>query len=338
MCKTYLGHLPEQDPLFHYLKDEIQPKIAVPGRRVKYRVFQLHGSNDVYLYEEKYSGTKVIGKFFLNSIVHDPAVANRRLVRECHNLARMREFGFDASPHYIARPLGCNPSLNELLVIEYCYGELLSSIIRRSIQSHDDGLLYSKLTALAYFLAAFHNRTVTGMQVNFDDSCAYADTLIDRLRTQQLIDDNCVGELRYLRDRWREHPDMWADRQVIVHGDATPENFMFGDGLNVISFDLERLRPQDRIFDTGRIAGELMHFFLLNTGNKYAAEPFIGHFLWEYACHFPDRERTFQTTTRRIPFFMGITFLRIARNDWLAWDYRRKLVHEGKLCLRRWNT
>ena len=56
-----------------------------------------------------------------------------------------------------------------------------------------------------------------------------------------------------------------------------------------------------------------MHFFLQNTGNKYAAEPFIGHFLWEYSCHFPDREQTFRSITRRVPFYMGITLLRIAR-------------------------
>ena len=91
-----------------------------------------------------------------------------------------------------------------------------------------------------------------------------------------------------------------------------------------------------RVFDTGRVAAELMHFFLLMTGNKYAAEPFIGHFLWEYACHFPDRERTFEQTTRRVPFYMGTTLLRIARNPWLDWNYRLRLIHEAKQCLRRW--
>ena len=129
---------------------------------------------------------------------------------------------------------------------------------------------------------------------------------------------------------------MWEDCQVFVHGDATPDNFLFGDGLAVISFDLERLKRADRVFDTGRVAAELMHFFLLMTGNKYAAEPFIGHFLWEYACHFPDRERTFEQTTRRVPFYMGTTLMRIARNPWLDWNYRLRLIHEAKQCLRRW--
>jgi len=248
----------------------------------------------------------------------------------------MRKYGFDCGPHYIARPLGCNPDLNKVLMIEYCYGELLSRIILRSIQNRDDGLLYSKLTALAYFLSAFHNRTAGEGHVDFDASGAdYMDSLIERLRSLHLIDGGAAGELYWLRDRWKERPEMRADRPVTVHGDATPDNFMFGGGLNVMTFDLERLRTADRLFDTGRIAGELLHFFLMTTGNKYAAEPFIGHFLWEYACHFPDREQTFRTMTKRVPFYMGITLLRIARNDWLAMDYRKRLIHEAKLCLRR---
>src|ERR1039457_4730280 len=58
-------------------------------------------------------------------------------------------------------------------------------------------------------------------------------------------------------------------------------------GLSVIAIDLERMKCADRVFDLGRIAGELQHYFLQATGNKHSAEPFIGHFLWEYACHFP---------------------------------------------------
>jgi hypothetical protein len=90
------------------------------------------------------------------------------------------------------------------------------------------------------------------------------------------------------------------------------------------------------VFDTGRIAGELKHFFMRATGNKDAAEPFIGHFLWEYACHFPNRDSAFQSITGRTPFYMGITLLRIARNSWVDPEYRHRLVNEAKECLRRY--
>ena len=128
---------------------------------------------------------------------------------------------------------------------------------------------------------------------------------------------------------------MWQDRTVLVHGDATPSNFFFGDGMYVITFDLERVKWTDRIFDVGRIAGELQHFFLRSTGDKNNAEPFIQYFLQEYAWHFPDQPETFQSITARVPFHMGTTLLRIARNSYLDQGYRMQLVREAKECLRR---
>lgn len=133
MGKQYLGHLPKNDPLHGYLQYDIQPQLTGFRDPVTYRVFKLNGSNAVYLYEEKYSGAKVIGKFFLSQQDTDPEAAGRRLSRECRNLQMMRSLGFSGYPHYIARPLGCNTSLNHLLVVEYCDGELLSSLDRKSV-------------------------------------------------------------------------------------------------------------------------------------------------------------------------------------------------------------
>ncbi|MDR3088596.1 MAG: aminoglycoside phosphotransferase family protein [Desulfobulbaceae bacterium] len=332
--KKYLGHLPESDPLYSYLQYEIQPQLTGFLPRPVYRVFRLNASNAVYLYEERHGGSRMIGKFFQVE-GRDSATAARKLGREEHNLHLMRGLGLTAPPHYIARPLGRNEALNKLLVIEFCQGELLSALIRRAIREDDSRLLFDKLTALAWFLADFHNRAAdAGAHVDFAASCAYFDTLVARLLAEGVIGGAEAGELYFLRDRWREQPKMWQDRRVLAHGDATPENFLFGNGVNVMSFDLERLRWTDRVFDTGRIAGELAHFFLEATGAAAAAEPFIGHFLWEYACHFPGREQAFLATTRRVPFYMAMTFLRIARNHWLPWEYRRRLARKGRKCLR----
>ena len=333
--KKYLGHLPERDPLYFYLKHEIQPQLTGFLPHPVYRVFYLNASNAVYLYEEKHRSSRIIGKFFLTD-GRDHETARRKLDREEHNLNMMRGYGLNKLPHYIARPLGRNDALNKLLVVEFCQGELLSEIIYRAIRAGDVGRLFAKLTALAWFLADFHNRTAEPSGVDFAASCAYFDTLVQPLLAENIIGIAEAGELYFLRDRWREQPKMWQDWRVLAHGDATPENFLFGDGMDVMSFDLERLRWADRVFDTGRIAGELAHFFLESQGNSRAAEPFIGHFLWEYACHFPDRERAFAETTRRVPFYMGMTFLRIARNHWLSAEYRRRLARKGKKCLRGW--
>ncbi len=337
MSRAYLGRLPESDSLHGYLKNDIQPRISGSSGCANYRVFRLNGSNDVYLYEDRCSGAKVVGKFFRSSRKRDPEKAVAHLTREFDSLCRMRDCGLAGYPHHVVRPLGRNDALNALLVTEYCEGELFSELILSVIKRGDKGRLYYKLTALAYFLSEFHNRTAIGPGpgVDFNQDCAYMDRLIKRLLEIGAMGWGEAQEFYGLRDQWHHQPRMWEDRQVTVHGDATPENFIFGGGLSVVALDLERSKRADRVFDTGRMAGELKHFFMQATGDKNAAEPFIGHFLWEYACHFPDRESAFQSICGRTPFYMGITLLRIARNSWIEPDYRRRLIDEAKACLRR---
>ncbi len=318
--------------LYGYLKYEIQPQIS-DVRNPSYRVYKMGGSNDVYLYEEKKSGTKVIGKFFESQLERNPSVAYRRLCREHHHLNMVRNIGFAGDYHYVPRTLGYNPGLHHLLVTEYCYGELLDRVIRRAIDDRDEGLLFYKLTSLAYFLSELHNRTADqNWKVDFRENTDYMNTIISSLQYGGIL--RSADELYYLRDLWYAQPKMWEDASVLVHGDATPANFMFGDSLHVVALDLERMHRTDRLFDTGRIVGELAHFFLMKTGSRERAEPFVGHFLWEYSCHFPDREQAFYSMNRRIPFYMGLNLLRIARNAWLDYPYRKRLVHEAKKCLR----
>jgi aminoglycoside phosphotransferase (APT) family kinase protein len=132
---------------------------------------------------------------------------------------------------------------------------------------------------------------------------------------------------------WRDRPRMWGDQQVWLHGDATPANFLFGHGIDVGAIDLERMKRGDRMFDVGRVAGELQHAFGRATGHWHNAEPFIGHFLWEYSCHFPDRHRTFESISGRVPYYMAINLLRIARNDYIGRRYRTRLVAQARRLL-----
>ena len=237
MNRIYLGRLSEHDPLYGYLQHDIQPQISGASGSSGYRVFRLNGSNDVYLYEDRNTCTKLIGKFFLSSRKKDAVKAALRLTREFDNLCMMRDYGLTGYPHHILRPLGRNYSMNALLVTEYCEGELLSEVVLEVIRNGDHGKLYHKLTALAYFLSAFHNRTAIGVGLEFHEECDYMDRLIDKLRKIWAISGDEANELYWLRDQWRNQPRMWQDQKVLVHGDATPENFMFGNGLQVISFE-----------------------------------------------------------------------------------------------------
>ena len=127
---------------------------------------------------------------------------------------------------------------------------------------------------------------------------------------------------------------MWQDQQVWLHGDATPANFLFGDGMDVAAIDLERMKRGDRMFDVGRVAGELQHAFMRDSGDRHRADPFIGHFLREYSCHFPDRQWMFESVTARAPYYMALNLLRIARNDYIDPDYGGRLVRQAKRLLR----
>ena len=332
MSRQYLGHLSSQDPVHPYLVHDVLPQIGVSNRASEFRVFSMKDST-VYLYEERHSGAKVVGKFFVRG-GHHRADGTQRMCQEFDNLQILRGYGLAGYPHHVVRPLGTNASLNNILVEEYAKGVPLSSFIQQAIHQGQSQPLFEKLTALAYFLATLHNRTANGLAVDFQQDCAYLDRLVRKLRTKQVIGAWDADELSWLRDRWREKPRMWEDNEVLVHGDATPSNLLFGKGLSVIAIDLERMKRADRVFDLGRIAGELQHYFLEGGASRHAAEPFIGHFLWEYACHFPDRGRAFRSITGRLPFQMALTFLRIARNSWVSAPHRRRLVEEAKITLR----
>lgn len=330
----YLGHLADNDPLRYYLRAEILPQLGYGDGSAEFRVFRLGEQDSVYLYEERHSGLRVVGKFFARLYQHGTDSSRRHLDREYENLLYLRGYGFDGYPHMVVRPLGRNAWLGSVLIEEYADAPRLSQFLDGALRYGERDALFAKLTALAYFLATLHNRTANGAGVDFGMDCRYLDALVDRLRQRQAIGSDEAQEFYGLRDRWAMGPRMWEDQQVLVHGDATPANFLLGSGLQVIAIDLERMARADRTWDVGRIAGELQHAFLQATGDKYAAEPFIGHFLWEYACHFPDRRSAFRSICGRVPFQMALTLLRIARNDWVREPHRRRLIEEARITLR----
>ena len=334
MIGKYVGYVGRDDPLRGFLSMIARDRLEVREPELAFRAFRLCGSNEVYAYEEKFSGAKVICKFYGTRFATDLDKAAWMARQEYEGLEKLRRYDLVGSPHHVIRPLGLNRDINGVLAVEYYAGEEFSHAIARATQHGDDAHLYWRLKALAYFLATQHNRTANGATVDFDPECRYFDTIVRRLSQAHRIGQQDVDELSGLRDRWRERPQMWQDRQVWLHGDATPANFLFGHGLDVAAIDLERMKRGDRMFDAGRVAGELQHVFMRDSGDWRNAEPFIGHFLWEYSSHFPDREQTFESITARAPFYMALNLLRIARNGYISQDYGRRLVRQAKRMLR----
>jgi aminoglycoside phosphotransferase (APT) family kinase protein len=305
MNGSYVGYVVGDDPLHDFLSRIIRDRMGVCESQPAFRVFRLSGSNEVYAYEEKFSGAKVICKFYGTRFGWDRDKAAWTARQEYEGLEKLRRYNLVGSPHHVIRPLGVSGDINAVLAVEYFSGEEFSHAIRRATQHGEDAHLYWRLKALAYFLATQHNRTANGASVDFDSECRYFDKVVGRLKDGDRIGQWDVDELSWLRDCWRDRPQMWQDRQVWLHGDATPANFLFGHGMDVAAIDLERMKRGDRMFDVGRVAGELQHAFMAAVGDWRRAEPFIGHFLWEYSCHFPDRERTFESITARAPYYMG---------------------------------
>jgi hypothetical protein len=334
MATRYLGHLPSNDPLDGYLRFDIAPQLGVHWTPSGFRVFQFVFSRDVYLYEELGGGFRVVGKFFPPGRRLAPGLVRPPTETEFQNLTYLHRLGLNSGPFRIARPLGYNPWLHNLLIVEHFDGQPLGEVIDQAVRQNRRHRLFRKLSALAEFLAVLHNRTAGDWTVDFSHPYEYAGRLIESIVEKWGMARSEAEEFYCLRENWRGRSCMWEDRRVIVHGDATPSNFKVGPGQEIMAFDLERMAWADRVFDLGRLAGELKHFFMRDTGDPWAAEPFIGHLLWEYCGYFPDRQDAFRSVTRRIPFYLGITLLRIARNSWVEWDYRRRLLEEAKQNLR----
>jgi aminoglycoside phosphotransferase (APT) family kinase protein len=333
MNGKYAGYVAGEDPLHGFLSKIMRDRLGVREPQLAFRVFRLSGSNEVYAYEEKFSGAKAICKFYGTRFGPDLDKAAGMARQEYEGLETLRRFNLVGSPHHVIRPLGLCRDINGALAVEYYPGEEFSQAIARATQHRDEAHLYWRLKALAYFLATQHNRTANGATVDFAPECRYFDTLVGRLRRAHRIGQRDADELFGLRDRWRASPQMWQDRQVWLHGDATPANFLFGHGMDVAAIDLERMKRGDRMFDVGRVAGELQHAFMRDCDDWRRGEPFIGHFLWEYSCHFPDREQTFESVTARVPYYMALNLLRIARNGYIGQDYGSRLVARAKRLL-----
>jgi len=329
-----MGYVDGDDPLHGFLSRIIRDRMGVREGQPAFRAFRLSGSNVVYAYQEKFSQVKIICKFYGPKFGLDLDKAAWKARQEYEGLRTLRQYNLVGSPHHVIRPLGFSRDINGVLAVEYYAGEEFSHAIARATQHRDDAHLYWRLKALAYYLATQHNRTANGARVDFDADCGYFDTVAGRLRKAHRIGSDDADELLRLRDRWRDRPRMWEDQQVWLHGDATPANFLFGDGMDVAAIDLERMKRGDRIFDVGRVAGELQHAFMRDAGDRHRADPFIGHFLWEYSCHFPDRQRTFESVQARVPYYMALNLLRIARNDYIDRYYAGRLVRQAKRLLQ----
>ena len=317
--------------LFPYLGEVIFPQLAPPpyGR---IEMIRLSGERPVYLFREWTERIKVVGKFFEFDSVNAEE-AWRRAEKAYSNLQQVREqFGMNNGTFRVIAPLGKNKDLSALLVTEMAPGKILDHYMSKAIyDAHQSQRLFDKLTYLAQFFVKLHRSSETDKQVSPDLARGYLGKLLDSLSKGPLTASQ-RDDIETYAARWWDKNDVFDDREVTVHGDATPTNFFF-QHHEVIAIDLDKTKRADRCWDLGFIAAELKHHFTWRTGDGLAAEPYIGHFLWEYAVRYRD-EQVFHMITRKLPLYMSLGLLRIARNTWLDEPYRRNLIKEASRCLK----
>ncbi len=314
-----------------YLKEEIFPQLATaPYGEIE--VVMLAYSKPVYLFFEKTKNIIVVGKSFECEMI--PVEEAWLLAdKEYLNLKLLREkIGMCGDTDKVVAPLGENRELSALLVTEWAPGQTLDYYVTKAIYEQQRENLFEKLSYLARFFVKLHSTSETDRPVSTDEPRWYLGTLLDSL-SQSFLNPVDRATIEQYAVRWWNRDSIFAtDREVIVHGDATPTNFLFDNG-NVTGIDLEKMKWADRCWDLGFIAAELKHHFMWRMGDGWAAEPFIGHFLWEYAVNYGDTS-FFHIITRKIPLYMALGLLRIARNNWLDEPYKRNLIAEAQQCLK----
>jgi aminoglycoside phosphotransferase (APT) family kinase protein len=326
MAGMYLGTLDHHDPLYEVLALRAYPKTRYPV----FHVHRMSGHHLVYRYSEQTTKSSVVGKFFRVNGANEHTL--ERIKGEYRNLVRLRELGLAAPPYSVVKPLCREEKIGLAVAEEFVEGKDLDYFLRRAVYNGATRALKHALWRLASFLHTMHERSAGASIARHEDVGAYFQRIVGKLQRQGVIDRGQGTWFLEQRDRWLSAPFMMAE-EVIVHGDATPTNFIFRGWDDVVAIDLERMRRSDRVFDVGMVCGELKHAFLWRAGDRYASEPFITGFLNGYAQHFRRPDEAFREITRRVPFYMALTELRIARNNWLQWDYRKRLTWEAGECL-----
>ncbi len=143
-----------------------------------------------------------------------------------------------------------------------------------------------------------------------------------------MLDTKTRTEYNRLLGAWWYSPLLDRQSGCRIHGDPNPLNYLFNHH-RVYMLDFESsMEHANFVHDLGIVAAELKNHFAIQRGDARRAEPYIGHFLWQYSRNEPE----FHAITRALPFFISLGLLRMARMK-LGPDHRSFVFRESKACL-----
>lgn len=331
-----MNHLPASDPLARALGNLVGPQTGSRAPAVEVQVEPLPASRQVLRFTFPEGDYAVVGKFFS---AYPPQVsADVSLVREYHNYLQLPALGLANGRRLVPRLLGRWPERSLGLLLEAVPGPDLDQLLLQACVHRDPAPLYRGLEKLANLLAFFHSRPTPALPVLPDPALAYLDKVAGQLEAAELLTREDGQALARERAAWEPRFKDISDWQVLIHGDATPTNFLFPNG-RAVALDLEKLRVGDRLWDLSWVAGELKHAWGWRARDLSGSEGAIRHFFRTYITAMdldpPLTHRLYGLN----PFYMALAELRIARNLYLTRDYRRELVAEARRSLlygRRW--
>jgi aminoglycoside phosphotransferase (APT) family kinase protein len=309
--ERHVSTLHQGDPFRDWLASVLDGRLPDPSAPARVSLIR-PASHTVCLYRFP-GGPAVIAKFFA-----EPTGANHRYDPEKAMKSEFRLLRRARKAIPVAEPISMRKEFNCVLVTSFVPGTPLSACLR------DDPALYGHLTGVAALLRNLHLLETSPFRKEREFS-----NIHDVLDQNRLPADEREHFNRLL-GAWWHSGDLDRDRGCMIHRDATPANYIFSkDGIVAIDFE-SAWTGAHPVHDPGIFCAEMKFAFRRLYGNPDAAEPYIGHFLWNYA-----RSRDeFAYVTRCVPFYMGLGYLRMARlvpsreeRDWL--------LQEAMLCLKR---
>lgn len=291
---------------------------------------QLPSSRPVYRFRCAQGERAIVGKF-LNAYPPSSAL-DQGVVQEYENYLWAAQSGLSWGAGLIPRLLGRNAPWRLGLLLEAVPGPDLDHLLAEACFNGGREALHRALEHLAGLLARFHALPVPETGASMVEALKYFDKLRRQLRDSGLLSPEDEAHLAAEREEWAMRLSRFPDSQVVLHGDATPTNFLFPNG-RAVALDLERLRLGDRLFDLSWVAGELKHAWGWRVGDWQTAEGAIRCFFAAYLTAVPPELVLAERLYFLNPFYMALAELRIARNRYLSWDYRRALVAEARRCL-----
>ncbi|MGA9099685.1 MAG: phosphotransferase [Methanotrichaceae archaeon] len=197
----------------------------------------------------------------------------------------------------VPKPIAMRKDFNCVLVTENIHGNTLY----RYMETEKD--LYDKLTAVAQILRRLHGGTKS--MYRKQEEFAHFHKVLDQLR----LDNSTRKKYDRILGDWWYSTLVDLPYGCRIHNDANPANYIFShDKIYAIDFE-SSWEHASFIHDLGIMAAELKHYFAIHKNNEEKAEPYIGHFLWQYS----KSEEEFHRITKTLPFFMALGFFRMAR-------------------------